>query len=39
MQTADFSEFGTDDVIQVAGFALTADSMYFNPQYDYITKV
>lgn len=39
MQTPDFAEFGTDDVIQVVGFALTADSMYFNPQYNYITKV
>lgn len=28
---------GTDDVIQVVGFALTADSIYFNPSQDYIT--
>lgn len=28
---------GTDDVIQVVGFALTADSLYFNPSPDYIT--
>lgn len=39
MQTSDFSEFGTDDVLQVVGFAITADSMFFNPQYDYVTKV
>jgi len=28
---------GTDDVIQVVGFALTADSIYFNPSQDYLT--
>lgn len=28
---------GTDDVIQVVGFALTADEIYFNPSSDYIT--
>ena len=28
---------GTDDVIRVAGFALTADEMYFNPSQDHIT--
>lgn len=28
---------GTDDVIQVVGFGLTADSMYFNPSNDYVT--
>lgn len=28
---------GTDDVIHVVGFALTADSIYFNPSQDYIT--
>lgn len=30
---------GTDDVIHVVGFALTADSIYFNPSPDYITHV
>lgn len=30
---------GTDDVIHVVGFALTADSIYFNPSGDYITHV
>jgi hypothetical protein len=30
---------GTDDVIQVVGFALTADEIYFNPSQDYITHV
>lgn len=29
----------TDVVIRVVGFALTADSMYFNPSSDYITRV
>lgn len=28
---------GTDDVIRVVGFALTADELYFNPSQDYIT--
>lgn len=28
---------GTDDVIRVVGFALTADEIYFNPSPDYIT--
>ncbi len=30
---------GTDDVIQVVGFALTADSIYFNPSQNYTTHV
>ena len=30
---------GTDDVVQVVGFALTADSIYFNPSQNYITVV
>ena len=30
---------GTDDVIQVVGFGLTADSIYFNPSQNYITHV
>jgi hypothetical protein len=29
----------TDDVVRVLGFALTADSMYFNPSPDYVTIV
>jgi hypothetical protein len=29
----------TDDVVRRVGFALTADSMYFNPSNDYITIV
>lgn len=28
---------GTDDVIRIVGFALTADSMYFDPSPDFIT--
>lgn len=28
---------GTDDVIRVVGFALTADELFFNPSPDYIT--
>ena len=39
MQTADFSEFGTDDVIQVVGWAISADVMFFCPQLNYVTKV
>jgi len=39
MQTTDFSEFGTDDVIQVVGWAISADVMFFCPQLNYITKV
>lgn len=30
---------GTDDVVQVVGFAITADSIYFNPSQVYITVV
>lgn len=30
---------GTDDVIRVVGFAVTADVIYFNPSPDYITHV
>jgi len=30
---------GTDDVIRVVGFALTADELMFNPSPDYITHV
>jgi hypothetical protein len=30
---------GTDDVIQVVGWALSADVMFFNPQLNYITHV
>ena len=29
----------TDDVVQVIGFGLTADILYFNPSNDYITIV
>jgi hypothetical protein len=29
----------TDVVIRIVGAALTADEMYFNPSYDYITRV
>lgn len=35
IQTAQPS--GTDDVIRVVGFALTADELFFNPSSDYIT--
>ena len=30
---------GADDVVRVLGFALTADSMYFNPSPDHITHL
>ena len=30
---------GTDDVIRVVGFAVTADVVYFNPSPDYITAI
>lgn len=30
---------GTDDVVRVVGFAVTADAIYFNPSPDYITAV
>lgn len=30
---------GTDDVIRIAGHALTADELFFNPSNDYITHI
>jgi hypothetical protein len=34
--SSDVAAYGTSDIVRVIGFALTDDSMYFNPSKDYI---